>query len=115
MKALLIFLALLNGGYMLVDGLHVILKRKYIGPPEPGPWRYLFQSLGIDVFRLGPLFVVFGAAWLVWLYGLWIQSSWAYALGLVISISTLWYLPVGTLFSLIVLLVLLFARGKTGI
>jgi hypothetical protein len=112
MKILISILALLNGAYMLIDGLYVIMKSKYIGPPKPGPWAELFYKFNIDVFKLGPLFIIFGILWLSWLIGLWTNQTWTYAFGIMISILTLWYLPVGTLFSIIILLILFFARQK---
>ena len=115
MKILLTILAALNGSYMLLDGIYVLLKGKYIGPEKPGPWSSLLTRFDIDVFKLGPVFISFGILWLLWLYGLLTQQHWAYSLGIAISIATLWYLPVGTVFSLIVLAVLIFARSKTGL
>ena len=115
MKILISILGLLNGGYMLLDGLFVIFKGKYIGPEKPGPWSILFYKLDIDVFNLGPVFIMFGLLWLIWLYGLWTNQSWSHTFGLVISIMTLWYLPVGTIFSVIILLTLIFAKQKPGI
>jgi hypothetical protein len=115
MKVLISILGLINGGYMLLDGLFVLLKGKYIGPEKPGPWANLFYKLNIDVFKLGPLFIVFGLLWLTWLYALWTNQSWAYLLGLFTSILTLWYLPVGTLFSIIILAILLISRSKLGL
>ena len=109
MKVLITILGFLNGGYMLLDGIFVMMKGKYIGPEKPGPWANLFYKLNIDVFKLGPLFIFFGLLWLVWLYGLWTNQGWAYSFGIIISILTLWYLPVGTIFSLIILLILIFA------
>ena len=115
MKILVTILGFLNGGYMLLDGIIVLVKGKYIGPEKPGPWANLFYKLNIDVFKLGPVFIVFGLLWLIWLYGLWTNQNWVYAFGLIISILTLWYLPVGTLFSMIILLALIFARQKIGV
>lgn len=115
MKILVTILAFLNGGYMLLDGLYVMMKGKYIGPEKPGPWASLFEKFGADVFKLGPLFIVFGVLWLVWLYGLWTSQSWAHTFGIVVCILTLWYLPVGTLFSLVILFTLIFARQKLGL
>lgn len=115
MKILITLFGLLNGGYMLLDGLYVMLKGKFIGPEKPGPWANLFLQLNIDVFKLGPLFVLYGALWLIWLYGLWTGQSWAYTLGLTLSVLTLWYLPVGTLISVVVLTLLLTARAKLGL
>ena len=115
MKILITILGFLNGTYMLLDGFFVIFKGKYIGPEKPGPWANIFYKLDINVFKLGPLFIIFGLLWLTWLYGLWTNQSWGYTFGLVISILTLWYLPVGTLFSLIILATLYFGRQKLGL
>ena len=115
MKIFLTILGFLNGGYMLLDGIFVLITGKYIGPEKPGPWAYLFSKLNIDVFKLGPLFIVFGLLWLTWLYGLWSNQSWAYIFGIVLSILTLWYLPVGTLFSIIVILTLVFSKKDLGL
>jgi hypothetical protein len=115
MKILIAILGVLNGGYMLLDGLYVMIKGKYIGPEKPGPWANLFDKLNIDVFKLGPLFILFGLVWLIWLYGLWTHQSWAFLLGIIISVLTLWYLPAGTLFSLIILILLITAKQKLGL
>lgn len=115
MKILVTLLALLNGSYMLLDGLFVLLKGKYIGPDKPGPWANLFYKLNIDVFKLGPLFIIFGLFWLTWLYALWTRQNWAYVFGLAISILTLWYLPAGTVFSAIILVILLTSKNKLGL
>lgn len=112
MKILLTILALLNGGYMLLDGVYVILNGKYIGPEKPGPWSALFVRFNMDVFKLGPLFIVFGLSWMFWLYSFWSGQSYCYMLGLTISILTLWYLPVGTILSLVVMGILYFNRAK---
>lgn len=114
MKILVTILAFLNGAYMLLDGIVVVLKGKYIGPEKPGPWARLFEALSFNVFRLGPLFIVYGILWLVWLYMFWTNQSNAYWFGLAISFLTLWYLPVGTLFSLAIIAILLFGRSKLG-
>lgn len=91
-----------------------MINGKYIGPPKPGPWAYLFTKMGVDVFTLGPLFILFGAAWLMWVLICWGNQPAAYGFGILLSICTLWYLPVGTLFAAIILAVLIFARGKVG-
>ena len=115
MKILVTIFSFLNGAYMLLDGMYVMLKGKYIGPEKPGPWAGIFSSMNVNVFRLGPVFILFGLLWLTWLYGLWTHQSWVYTFGIVISILTLWYLPLGTLFSSVILLALIFAKGRLGI
>lgn len=97
---------------MLIDGIYVIIKGKYIGPEKPGPWANLFEKLNIDVFKLGPLFIAMGLLWLIWIYALWTNQHWLVTFGLIVSILTLWYLPVGTLFSIIIIVVLLTMRNK---
>ena len=100
---------------MLLDGIYVILKGKYIGPDKPGPWANLFYKLDINVFKLGPLFIILGIVWLIFLFGLRTSQSWTYLLGLIIAILTLWYLPFGTLLATIILIILLTSRQKLGI
>jgi hypothetical protein len=108
MKILITICGLLNGLYMLIDGIHVMIKGKYIGPEKPGPWAGIFSKFDINVFKLGPVFIGFGILWLLWIYALWSSQPWANIFGIIISILTLWYLPVGTLLSVIILLVLIF-------
>lgn len=107
MKIVLTVLGLVNGGYMLADGIFVILYGKYIGSEKPGPWAVLFQKFNIDLFLLGPAFVGFGLVWLIFLVALWTDQRWASRLGIVVSIMTLWYLPFGTIVSICVLVLLL--------
>jgi len=115
MKILITILGILNGGYMLIDGIYVMLNGKYIGPEKPGPWSYIFEKMGMDVFKLSPLFIIIGSIWLLVIYGLWTNQNWTYGLGITLSILTLWYLPVGTLVSLITLGILLFGKEKLGL
>jgi hypothetical protein len=112
MKTFIAILGMLNGGYMIADGIYVILNGKYIGPEKPGPWADLITGTGIDVFSLGPLFIVLGIAWQVWVYGLLTNRKWAFNYGIILCILTLWYLTVGTAVSLIILVILLISRKK---
>lgn len=65
-------LGLINGGYMFVDGIFVIIYGEYIGSEKPGSWAAIFQRLSLDIFRLGPMTVGFGLVWLIFLIALWI-------------------------------------------
>lgn len=111
MRILLIVLSFANGLFMLADGIYVIVNGKYIGPEKPGPWAMAFDRLGVNVYRLGPIFIAFGIVWLAFASGLLSGSSWAYNFGIVISILTLWYLPFGTLLSIIVLAIVVLNRS----
>jgi hypothetical protein len=114
MKVVLTLLGLINGLYMLLDGLYVMLKGKYIGPERPGPWAQIFYKLQIDVFKLGPVFILYGLLWLIWTYALISSQSWGYTFGLTLAALTLWYLPFGTLISVITITVLIIAKAKLG-
>ena len=105
-------MSLINGLWMLIDGVYVMLNGKYIGPEKPGPWASILSLTGVDVFKLGPMFIVFGIAWLVFVFGLLSSSSWAFWWGTVVAVLTLWYLPFGTLISAIVIVALLFFRER---
>ena len=114
-KIVLTILSLLNGGFMVADGIYVILKGKYMGPPKPGPWAMLFEKLGVNVFKLGPLFVLFGLAWLLFLVACLTKQPWAWSMGIAVAVLTLWYLPVGTIISILVLVLLLTMRTRLGL
>lgn len=115
MKIIITILGMLNGIYMLADGIFVMLKGKYIGPEKPGPWANIFYKFNVDVFKLGPLFIIYGLLWIIWIYALWSHQSWAFALGLIISLGTIWYLPIGTLFSVAIFIILLTAKSRLGL
>ncbi len=108
MKIIITLLSLLNGAYMLIDGLYVIINGKYIGPQKPGPWANIFYKLNIDVYKLGPMFILFGIAWFAFLFALWTNNTKAYAMGMTISVLTSCYLPVGTVISIIVMALIFF-------
>ena len=112
MKILITIIGLINAMYMLIDGVYVLIKGKYIGPEKPGPWANIFTKLNIDVFKLGPMFIFFGLLWLLFVYGLQTSQNWTYWYGMVLSIATLWYFPIGSLISLGVIGLLVFYRNR---
>ena len=102
--------ALVVGGFQVVDGVHVLRTGRYIGPPTPGPWRHVVAAVGLDPFAVGPLFVALGAAWLAafgWLLAGGGAAAWWACVA--VAALTLWYLPVGTALALVAL-ALLFAN-----
>lgn len=106
MKITATILGILIGGYMLFDGIFVLINGKFFGPDKPGPWAVIFYKMNIDVFKLGPLFILLSLTWFIFLFGLWTNQSWYYSLGIIISILSLWYLPFGTIISIIIILIL---------
>lgn len=112
MKNVIIALGLLNGIYMIVDGVFVMVKGKYIGPERPGPWAIGFEKLGFDVFRLGPMFIMFGVAWIAFVVSFSMEKPIAVYIGLLLSILTLWYLPFGTVISIAVMILLILSLSR---
>lgn len=112
MKYVVAGLSLVNALWMLIDGVYVMLNGKYIGPEKPGPWASLIGFTGFDVFKLGPMFVAFGIAWAFFVFCLLTGSTWTFWFGIIITVLTLWYLPFGTIISLIVLGSLIFFRER---
>ena len=97
---------------MLGDGIYVLGHGKYIGPDTPGLWASLFKSAKINVFHLGPLFICFGIGWLLYVISIFTNARWSKQAGIFMSVLTLWYLPFGTICSLIILVILLSSRKK---
>ena len=114
-KIIITILAFANGMFMLMDGIYVLRKGKFIGPDKPGPWANLFYRLKINVFKLGPLFIIYGLAWLFWLYGLWFTTGWALYFGYIIAILTLWYMSVGTIISITIIVLISIFKKSLGL
>ena len=114
-KIILSVLGIANGAFMLLDGIHVMRKGKYMGPAKPGPWANIFYKLNINVFKLGPLFVILGLGWFLWIYGLWSPQEGTFIMGILIATLTLWYIKVGTFISILTLVLLFFFRAQLGL
>jgi hypothetical protein len=109
-KIILTVIGALVGGWMLFDGMYVMLRGKYFGPEKPGPWSSLFIRAGVDPFKLGPLFVTFGLLWILFLIAMLCGQAWGRWGAIAVAVASLWYLPVGTVLSIIFLVMLLCFR-----
>jgi hypothetical protein len=111
-KLIISLIALVVGGWMVFDGIHVLTTGKYFGPEKPGLWSDVVASIGVDPFRLGVLFIALGVLWLLFLAVLLLRQSWGWHAALLTAILTLWYLPVGTILSLLYILLLFQFRSR---
>jgi len=100
-RIVLVILAFPLGAWMIFDGIHVLAYGKYFGPEKPGPWSLLVAKAGINPFQLGPLFILYGFLWLVCLFAVLRGKSWGRTVGILVSIVSLWYLPFGTITSVL--------------
>jgi hypothetical protein len=103
-------IGVLLGAWFVFDGLHVLIKGQYFGPAEPGPWARIVSALQINPVRMGVPFVVLGLIWFAVSAGLITGGRWASPLAIVAVVGTVWYLPLGTLLSILFLTLLLLRR-----
>jgi len=119
---IVIVLALLQGGWLAFDGARALIAGDYVTPRsgrhagELGPWSKLVAAAGIEP-RSGlmkGIHVGIGAAWLAAIAAFALGASWSWWAMLVCAIAGLWYLPFGTLLSLIQIVLLAVMRTRAG-
>ena len=114
MRKTIFTIAILMGGWMVINGLSVLIFGKYIGPDKPGPWADIISAIGLDPMRFGLVFVAFGIDWIVAGIGIIKDRKWGYNLALIIAVLSLWYLTIGTLLAVlaVVLIVVQMSRKR---
>jgi hypothetical protein len=108
-RALVIGLALIEAGWMTFDGSRALVVGDYVTPRsgthagQLGPWHHVVTAVGIAPRStlMKTIFVTYGVIWLVVVLGFMRKASWATAAMLVAAIGALWYLPVGTVCSIL--------------
>ena len=111
-------LQVLVGGWMLVDGLRALRTGAYKTPNSGdyagrlGPWAGLLHRLGIDPnSNLAKwAHVIVGLLWLATALGAVLGAAWYTSVAIAAAILGLWYLPFGTLVSLLTLAILYLMR-----
>ena len=115
---IVVLLALMESGWMLFDGTRALIKGDYITPStgshagELGPWKHVVKLAGIEPRStlMKSIFVVYGAAWLAILACFVGRAPWARGAMIAAAAGSLWYLPIGTAFGIVQLILLLVAR-----
>jgi hypothetical protein len=87
---------------MVADGVHRLISGTYFGGAL-GPWAWLVARMGIDPLApaMALVFIVFGLAWFAAAVALLLARA-RYAVA-ALAVLTLWYVPIGTVFSIVVL------------
>lgn len=114
MRYVISALAVLQGGYMLIDGLRALVTGEYITPSsgayagQVGPWASVVRAVGLspDMVAMKVVFIVLGLAWLVTAVGVAIPASWAWTATMILAVASLWYAIPGTVISLAILAML---------
>lgn len=112
---IVVVLALAEGGWLAFDGGRALIVGDYVSPAsgphagQLGPWAGVVASVGIEPrstlmksFHLG-----LGTAWVVTLLFFVLGAPWAWWGMLCCAVLSLWYLPFGTLASMIQIVLLL--------
>src|SRR5215217_6792065 len=100
---------------MFFDGVRALVVGSYLTPRggdhagELGPWSRAVAAIGIPPESTGmkAVFVALGLLWLALAAALALGGSWAWPVGIVLAVGTLWYLVPGTVLSVLVLVLLL--------
>jgi hypothetical protein len=117
LKWAVVALAVFNAGWMVFDGTRALVVGDYeTFDGGLGPWAQIVEALGIEPRStlMKSIFVVWGAVWLCVIAAFVRGVPRARTGMLVAAIASLWYLPMGTLLSVlqIVLLSLLARRER---
>ena len=107
-QILAFFIAVLTGGWMIFDGMYALKHEKYFGPEKTGPWSYIFVRFGVDPLTLAKVFIFLGSIWIVTMIVLLISGlEIIWFMMIVVAFCSLWYIPVGSLFSFFEIVLLL--------
>ena len=81
-------------------------------PGSLGPWRHVVTAVGIAPRStlMKTIFVTYGLVWLIIVLGFVRMAPWAPTAMLVAAIGALWYLPVGTVCSVLQIAGLMWLR-----
>jgi hypothetical protein len=122
LKAALILCVLLEGGWMAFDGGRALVVGDYVTPKagqyagQLGPWAKVVQALGIRPrgALMKGIFLVYGVLWLLVAAAFLFGVSWSWWGMLFLAAGALWYLPFGTLLSVVQLILLAVLRTQVG-
>lgn len=109
-------LAAVEAFWMLFDGSRALVVGDFVTPRsgpyagQLGPWTHLVRAVGIEPRStlMKSVFVAYGTAWLAVLVCLVaFPGAWTWWAMVAAAAGALWFLPVGTLFSTIQLVLLI--------
>jgi len=107
-------IALFVGGWLTFDGTRALISGDYITPRsgpsagQLGPWSKLVSSIGIDPrsTSMKSIHIVLGILWLISSLMFLAKPGLGWFALVGCSISSLWYLPIGTVLSIVELCLL---------
>ena len=118
LRLFIVLLALIEAGWMTFDGTRALVVGDYVTPRtgeragQLGPWQFVARSVGIEPrsTTMKTIFVVYGLAWLCIVVAFLLGATWAWLAMMIAAVGALWYLPIGTLFSILQIVALWWLR-----
>ena len=120
LRWIIIALALLEGGWLAFDGSRALIAGDYVTPSsgrhagQLGPWSKVVAAVGIEPRStlMKSIHVGIGVAWLAMIIAFALGYEWAWMGLLACAIAGLWYLPWGTLLSIVQIILLLLPAAR---
>lgn len=108
-------MAVIEGGWLAFDGGHALIVGDYLTQRsgqhagELGPWAKVVSAVGIEPRSalMKSIHLVLGLGWIVVIVCFAMRLPWAWSGMLVCAVLGLWYLPLGTLLSVLQIALLL--------
>ncbi len=121
LRVLVLVMAIVEGGWLAFDGGRALIVGDYVTPSsgtyagQLGPWSKLVSAVGIDPRStlMKSIHLTLGLAWLVVIAGFALRLPWAWWGMLGCAVASLWYLPFGTLLSVIQITLLSLPRMRS--
>jgi hypothetical protein len=114
-KTLVLILAIIEAGYMTFDGLKALFIDDYVTiNGELGPWSKLVSLIGINPrsTSMKAFFAIYGLVWLTTSFLFVFKGERLNKYMMLAAAGALWYLPIGTLFSFLQIVLLKNSRKK---
>ncbi len=110
-----VLLALVEGGWLAFDGGRALVVGDYITPStgpfagQLGPWAAVVSAVGIEPRStlMKAIHLSIGVTWLLVVLAFALRADWAWWGMFACAVATFWYLPVGTLLSVVQIVLLL--------
>ena len=120
LRVLILLFTLTEAGWLAFDGTRALVVGDFITPKsgpyagQVGPWRHLVERLGVNPrgTPMKVLFAVYGWAWLLVGVAFARGASWSWGAMLVAAVGMLWFLPFGTVASMVQIVLLVAFRGR---
>lgn len=107
------FMGFSIGAWMILDGTHRLVTGDYIRMEgQLGPWAPLVATLGIDPMSMAFPFILIGALWLLCCAGLLLKRRWGWQGAFALSVVSVLYCCIGTLFAIVALAALALKRTR---